>query len=308
MQSRFYDPQTGRFINADCPTILSWEAFASPVHGANLYIYAMNNPVMFVDPTGYSATLFTLAFIISAVIIGTTAVVGGVVGGVMAHQNGESILAGIGMGLVSGLAIGSGAVLGFFGHPHLGSMLVGGGLESLFNAQRNMQNGGSMFGGWAGGFISGTIKEVCMSRKFFTHKLAYSSIYATTLFSAMAGIYALIFAVDALFWMLVLLSVLWLLMLISVATLRGYKNALSRVKIDQDGLVQTYMGKDINAISWNESSITKRYLFLGGFHIILVTLDAEIVVEPSRRMLNWIVKVAPKDVIEQLKAIKILRK
>ena len=50
LQSRYYDPATGRFINADSAeciganeTILSY----------NLYVYCENNPVMNSDPSGY---------------------------------------------------------------------------------------------------------------------------------------------------------------------------------------------------------------------------------------------------------------
>ncbi len=48
MQTRYYDPEVGRFISQD-----SLE-FADPesINGLNLYAYCGNNPVMNVDPTG----------------------------------------------------------------------------------------------------------------------------------------------------------------------------------------------------------------------------------------------------------------
>ena len=58
LQSRFYDPQTGRFINADYARMLYVNA-ALPF-GANLFAYCSNNPVMFRDDTGYSILLFGL--------------------------------------------------------------------------------------------------------------------------------------------------------------------------------------------------------------------------------------------------------
>ena len=62
--SRYYDPQTGRFINADTPDYLD----PKTINGLNLYSYCNNNPVMNVDPTGHKAlSQDTISDIISAV-------------------------------------------------------------------------------------------------------------------------------------------------------------------------------------------------------------------------------------------------
>ena len=48
LRNRYYDPNTGRFISQD------------PIKdGDNWYVYANNNPVMFVDPTGFDAIVVT---------------------------------------------------------------------------------------------------------------------------------------------------------------------------------------------------------------------------------------------------------
>ena len=58
LMSRYYDPQTGRFINADSLEYLDPET----IGGLNLYAYCGNNPVMYTDPSGHVA-LWLLALI-----------------------------------------------------------------------------------------------------------------------------------------------------------------------------------------------------------------------------------------------------
>ena len=48
LNSRYYDPVTGRFLNAD--GVLS--GIGGNVRGYNLYAYCFNNPVMYSDPNG----------------------------------------------------------------------------------------------------------------------------------------------------------------------------------------------------------------------------------------------------------------
>ncbi len=50
LQSRYYNPAYGRFLNADTTDIL--ETTKGTIHGANLFAYCNNNPVMNVDYTG----------------------------------------------------------------------------------------------------------------------------------------------------------------------------------------------------------------------------------------------------------------
>ena len=50
LNSRYYDPEVGRFINAD--VMLDTE----DILGFNLFSYCGNNPIMYADPTGYGRT------------------------------------------------------------------------------------------------------------------------------------------------------------------------------------------------------------------------------------------------------------
>ena len=58
LQTRYYDPETGRFISPDHTAYLDPQSFT----GLNLYAYCSNNPVMYSDGSGHmpewlSATL-----------------------------------------------------------------------------------------------------------------------------------------------------------------------------------------------------------------------------------------------------------
>ncbi len=66
LETRYYDPEIGRFISADSIEYLDPET----IGGLNLFAYCNNNPVMYADPEGH--------FAVSALIIG--ALIGAAVG------------------------------------------------------------------------------------------------------------------------------------------------------------------------------------------------------------------------------------
>ena len=71
LKSRYYDPETCRFINMDSVE------YADPtyLHGLNLYAYCNNNPIMYVDPNGHAFLTFLIAGLVVGAIAGFGATV-----------------------------------------------------------------------------------------------------------------------------------------------------------------------------------------------------------------------------------------
>jgi RHS repeat-associated protein len=147
LQSRYYDPETGRFINADDLSYLNPQA----VNGLNLYAYCGDNPVNLFDSTGCSPfwdgvkkalgwvavaglAIFTVAAVIASggtllipVLIGaaigaTVSVVGQGIGNI---ASGKGFFEGISwqsvlMGAVAGAAFATG--VGFWGAVAIGAV------------------------------------------------------------------------------------------------------------------------------------------------------------------------------------------
>ena len=111
LQSRYYDPETGRFINADDVSYLDPET----IHGLNLYAYCLNNPVMYVDPVGHFAiSTFLITIAISSVVLwGLSEIFGAqvaggissVAGGGSAISTGISLFAFGPWGVIAGIAL-----------------------------------------------------------------------------------------------------------------------------------------------------------------------------------------------------------
>lgn len=76
LNSRYYDPVIGRFINADDVAYIQPDV----LNGSNLYAYCCNNPVMYSDPMGEFAISLTLL----GLIIGAT--IGATTGGIIAYN------------------------------------------------------------------------------------------------------------------------------------------------------------------------------------------------------------------------------
>ena len=71
LNSRYYDPAIGRFINADDISYIQ----PTEINGLNLFAYCGNNPVMYVDSVGTSPKWWQ-AILIGIGIIAVAALVG----------------------------------------------------------------------------------------------------------------------------------------------------------------------------------------------------------------------------------------
>jgi RHS repeat-associated protein len=129
MRARYYDPHTGRFISQDP---LGFDG-----GDVNLYIYAANNPIVYLDPNGQWVTTA----------IGAAS--GGLSGLMTGIQNGN-VWAGIAGGVAGALA---GGAIGTFAGP-LAARLAGAAVGSVI---AGAIAGGS--GGAVGGAVAAAISE-----------------------------------------------------------------------------------------------------------------------------------------------------
>ena len=127
-RARYYSPEIGRFISED-PRIGS---FNKPQTVVNKYIYALNNPNAYTDPSG--------EFVITSLIVGA------LIGGAIAASSGGNILEGMLIGAVAGV------VGGYFGAQAMAA--YGGGMTGFAMATVFGAGMGGIAGGLTGGLIN----------------------------------------------------------------------------------------------------------------------------------------------------------
>lgn len=119
LNSRYYDPEIGRFINADDITTL--DVTKITLNGLNLYAYCLNNPVNDFDVNGHLLFTFLIALIVGAVVgFASSVVTQGLTNGWNKIDWGLVLLDTI-FGALSGLIAAS--PIGLFGQMLLGGTL-----------------------------------------------------------------------------------------------------------------------------------------------------------------------------------------
>lgn len=70
LNSRYYDPEVGRFISLDIISIL--DETRGQINGLNLYMYCADNPISYIDPSGHLALLLIFSSIMYLGLMGAT--------------------------------------------------------------------------------------------------------------------------------------------------------------------------------------------------------------------------------------------
>ena len=152
LQSRYYDPAMGRFINADDVNMLN---DSEELLGYNLYTYCINNPVNLTDDTG-TLPKWAKKLIVGVAVIAACAIVTVATGGAGAGVAGF-IASGALKGAVIGAATGAtvGAVTGAVTHRVSTGSWEGAGMAALESAADGFMTGaisGAVTGAASNGF------------------------------------------------------------------------------------------------------------------------------------------------------------
>ena len=164
LQTRYYDPEVGRFISRDSIEYADPETIC----GLNLYAYCGNNPVMNVDPTGCSwmdtwwgkllGWITTAALVVGAVVM-----IGVVAAGVVASGGLlGTVLVGAGVGILAGVggSIATQGGLTNIGNINPWSVALSGAIGGVIGAVSGaMSYGFSQIGKTIGQFVGFTLNN-----------------------------------------------------------------------------------------------------------------------------------------------------
>ena len=152
VSSRYYDPEIGRFINADNQIV----GVGGEVLGYNMFAYCMNNPVNMSDPSG-SWPKWATKLVAAVAVVAVVAVVAAVT---VATAGAGTAIAAVAVGAAKGAAIGfavgaaTGAAGGAISHRISTGSWNGAG-EAALNGMANGALSGAVSGAITGGITGG---------------------------------------------------------------------------------------------------------------------------------------------------------
>lgn len=151
LKSRYYDPETCRFVSVDELSYLNPES----LNGLNLYAYCSNNPIMYRDENGNISVLAGIAIGIGVLALtGAGLTIGG-------RLSSKGIITNIGDSLISAAEIIAGLTLIVTGVAvPIGMTALGTGIGSVANGLLNASHGGTFHAGWVGGELSGILSHI----------------------------------------------------------------------------------------------------------------------------------------------------
>jgi RHS repeat-associated protein len=106
LNSRYYNPEIGRFINAD-----GLIGETGDILGHNMYAYAKNNPVMMVDPSGYLSTWAKIGIGVGVGVIAVLAITAVVASGGTALVATSALSTAVKGALIGAATIGTGSAI-----------------------------------------------------------------------------------------------------------------------------------------------------------------------------------------------------
>ena len=169
LQTRYYDPTICRFINADNYELVA--ELSQTVGQLNFYAYANNNPIMLTDETGEGI----LAFL---VVVGITALLGAIDGGVTAVVAEQDFWKGAAAGAIGGAV---GGMIGFLsGGTPVGSLIARGVSSSIYNLGNEFFQTGTLTTNNLGLYAADVMMDVTYSMLYVGYFSGFSNQFLST--------------------------------------------------------------------------------------------------------------------------------
>jgi RHS repeat-associated protein len=153
--ARYYAPSIGRFISADWYVLENPTRPARMPQGYNVYSYALNNPLVFKDPSGMFlpiliGAIIAIAYIAAAATVAALAVgfVAGLVYGLANGQGWSSLLTALETALTTTIGMWLGGITGFLVGGPVGLVIgaIMGGMNGLISGMTGIYNWKSIDG------------------------------------------------------------------------------------------------------------------------------------------------------------------